>query len=82
MSGTGSAEGAARLSLGWRLLHWAIILNLLAEFIYARWLVSKWVAGHRARGRAGSVFRDPRDIAHIPQRSREAEAAEIVREGP
>ena len=26
--------------------------------------------------------RDPRDIAHIPQRSREAEAAEIVREGP
>ena len=47
-----------------------------------RWLVSKWVAGHRARGRAGSVFRDPRDIAHIPQRSREAEAAEIVREGP
>ncbi len=30
-----SAEGPHKLSLGWRVLHWAIILNLLAEFIYA-----------------------------------------------
>ena len=64
-----------------------LFIRLSAERVRAltsapRWLVSKWVAGHRARGRAGSVFRDPRDIAHIPQRSREAEAAEIVREGP
>ena len=28
-----SAEGPHKLSLGWRVLHWAIILNLLAEFI-------------------------------------------------